>query len=268
MMVSQRRVRLIAIAVMAILVMMFYYSGEASKIQNQKFYRSTLAAMRAKEEAKNTKSHENSHFSGSQKPGNGAGAGAAGSKAIIDDAERPAVPVAKVADSKSDDIEEIPIAGRTKMTIPKAKGGQDASAKTEHVQGKDQAEGKDEKQETPEQEDAKSVLNDILKRAPVIIFSKSYCPHSKRAKDILLGHYDISPAPFVVELDQHPIGPALQQLLRETTGRGTVPNVMVNGKSIGGGDDMAALDHSDELGPKLRQMGGKWLSSAVRKASA
>lgn len=102
----------------------------------------------------------------------------------------------------------------------------------------------------------------------VIIFSKSYCPHSKRAKDILLGHYDISPAPFVVELDQHPIGPALQQLLRETTGRGTVPNVMVNGKSIGGGDDMAALDHSDELGPKLRQMGGKWLSSAVRKASA
>jgi len=99
----------------------------------------------------------------------------------------------------------------------------------------------------------------------VIIFSKSYCPHSKRAKNILLGHYDITPAPFVVELDQHPIGPALQQLLRENTGRGTVPNVLVNGKSIGGGDDVAALDQSDELVSKLRQLGGNWLSEVVHK---
>jgi glutaredoxin len=99
----------------------------------------------------------------------------------------------------------------------------------------------------------------------VIIFSKSYCPHSKRAKNILLGHYDITPAPFVVELDQHPIGPALQQLLRENTGRGTVPNVLVNGKSIGGGDDVAALDQSDELVSKLQQLGGNWLSKVVHK---
>lgn len=100
----------------------------------------------------------------------------------------------------------------------------------------------------------------------VIIFSKSYCPYSKKAKSILLGHYDITPPPFVVELDQHPIGPALQQLLKENTGRGTVPNILVNGKSIGGGDDMAALDQSDELASKLRQLGGKWLSEVVRKA--
>ncbi|KAF7720085.1 Glutaredoxin domain-containing protein [Penicillium ucsense] len=252
-MVSQRRVRLIAIAVAAILVMMFYYSGEASKIQNQKFYRSTLAAMRAKEEAKHTDSKGGTHLEGAQKPG-------AGSKVIVDDVERPAVPAAKAANSKGDEVEEISIAGRTKMTVPKAKGGQ--------VDGGEKTKENGEEKETPEELDAKTELNDILKRAPVIIFSKSYCPHSKRAKDILLSHYDISPAPFVVELDHHPIGPALQQLLRETTGRGTVPNVMVNGKSIGGGDDMAALDQSDELASKLRQMGGKWLSSAVRKTSS
>lgn len=33
----------------------------------------------------------------------------------------------------------------------------------------------------------------------------------------------------------------------------------MSGKSIGGGDDIAALDQSDELASTLRQMGGKWI---------
>jgi glutaredoxin len=40
--------------------------------------------------------------------------------------------------------------------------------------------------------------------ATVIIFSKSYCPFSAKAKRILVEKYSIVPAPFVVELDQHP----------------------------------------------------------------
>jgi len=100
----------------------------------------------------------------------------------------------------------------------------------------------------------------------VIIFSKSYCPYSKRAKSILLDRYSISPKPFVVELDQHPIGPGLQELLAQNTGRRTVPNVLVNGKSIGGGDDIAALDQSDELASTLRTMGGKWVAEVTRAA--
>jgi hypothetical protein len=36
-----------------------------------------------------------------------------------------------------------------------------------------------------------------------------------------------------------------------------VPNVLINGKSIGGGDDVAALDESDELISKIKEMGGK-----------
>ncbi|KAF3384368.1 Monothiol glutaredoxin-7 [Penicillium rolfsii] len=250
---SQRRVRLLVVAVIAMLVLTFYYSGEASKIQNQKFYRSTLEAMRAKEEAKHAKSKDTTVH-----PVAGA------------DVERPAVPVANAAESKSksssEEMEEIPIAGRTKMTVPKVKGVQDSSLKTEaSSEKKKEDEQEEEKKETPEQMDAKSELNSILKRAPVIIFSKSYCPHSKRAKNILLGRYDITPAPFVVELDQHPIGPALQQLLRENTGRGTVPNVLVNGRSIGGGDDVAALDESDELVSKLQQLGDSWLSEVKHK---
>jgi glutaredoxin len=93
----------------------------------------------------------------------------------------------------------------------------------------------------------------------VIVFSKSYCPYSKKAKLILLEHYSIEPKPLVVELDQHPLGPYLQALLAQSTGRRTVPNVLVSGKSIGGGDDIAALDQRDELASTLRQMGGKWI---------
>lgn len=71
----------------------------------------------------------------------------------------------------------------------------------------------------------------------------------------------------MVELDLHPIGPNVQQLLEQTTGRRTVPNILVNGKSIGGGDDIAALDQSDELASKLRSMGGKWIVDVSRGAA-
>jgi glutaredoxin len=100
----------------------------------------------------------------------------------------------------------------------------------------------------------------------VIIFSKSYCPFSKKAKSILLDKYDITPRPFVVELDSHRIGKDLQDLLGETTGRKTVPNVIVNGKSIGGGDEIAAMDQSDELASKLQNLGGKWIREVKRAA--
>lgn len=92
---------------------------------------------------------------------------------------------------------------------------------------------------------------------PVIIFSKSYCPHSKRAKDILLKSYIIDPAPYVVELDQHPLGAQLQEKLRQLTGRRTVPNVLINAVSIGGGDDVAELDVKRKLVDKVRELGGK-----------
>ncbi|KAJ5379569.1 hypothetical protein N7509_012688 [Penicillium cosmopolitanum] len=179
------------------------------------------------------------------------------------DTERPAVPVAKggkgtgseqvKAKVQEDEMEEIPIAGRTKMTVPKMK---DQGA----VQGAVQGSEKNDEEVVVDHTEAKSELNDILKRSPIIIFSKSYCPYSKKAKHILLERYAISPKPFVVELDQHPIGQKLQDLLAQNTGRRTVPNVLVNGKSIGGGDDIAALDHNDELVSALRSMGGKWVT--------
>ncbi|KAI9840628.1 MAG: hypothetical protein M1837_001397 [Sclerophora amabilis] len=142
-------------------------------------------------------------------------------------------------------------------------------------------EAKEEKDEqTPEEREVEAELGSILKRSPsklfemfkkplrttlltspcaitVIIFSKSYCPHSKRAKDILVEKYKIVPSPFVVELNEHPLGEQLQNALEKTTGRRTVPNVLVSGKSIGGGDDVAELDNTGQLIDKIRKMAGK-----------
>lgn len=72
---------------------------------------------------------------------------------------------------------------------------------------------------------------------------------------MLLDKYSISPEPYVVELDLHPLGKQIQTRLGKMTGRSTVPNVMINGKSIGGGDDIAAMDLSNELADKIRGLG-------------
>lgn len=97
----------------------------------------------------------------------------------------------------------------------------------------------------------------------VIIFSKSYCPFSKRAKHILLEKYTITPAPYVVELDEHPLGVKLQDTLAQMTGRRTVPNVLVQGKSIGGGDDMQELDETDKLIETFKSLGGTRITDVV-----
>ena len=41
-----------------------------------------------------------------------------------------------------------------------------------------------------------------------------------------------------------------------------MPNVLINGKSIGGGDDVTALDTGGELVNKVKSMGGKRIMEA------
>ncbi|KAI1435697.1 thioredoxin-like protein [Xylaria sp. CBS 124048] len=117
-----------------------------------------------------------------------------------------------------------------------------------------------------EDSNAEVTLQRILKKSPIVIFSKTYCSFSKRAKGILLDKYVIEPAPYVVELNEHPLGKELQALLAEKTGRTTVPNVMVNGKSLGGSDDIADLDARKTLIDKFKSVGGKKLSMKERFA--
>lgn len=107
----------------------------------------------------------------------------------------------------------------------------------------------------------------ITNRLTVIIFSKSYCPHSKKAKHILLEKYKIVPEPFVVELDLHTHGPQLQAVLKHMTGRRTVPNVLLVGKSIGGGDEMEELDETDTLASKFKEILGSRVSEVEHRGA-
>jgi len=47
-----------------------------------------------------------------------------------------------------------------------------------------------------------------------------------------------------------------------------VPNVLVNGVSIGGGDDIAALDESKELVDKIKSIAGKKMTEVRPRAGA
>lgn len=51
------------------------------------------------------------------------------------------------------------------------------------------------------------------------------------------------------------------------TGRRTVPNVLVQGKSIGGGDDMQELDETDKLIETLKTLGGSRVQGVVHKGT-
>ncbi|GAB5037636.1 glutaredoxin [Nannochloropsis oceanica] len=96
-----------------------------------------------------------------------------------------------------------------------------------------------------------AIISDAIKK-PVMVFSKSTCPFCKKAKATLIAEG----AKFeVIELDQRDDGPAIQAALAATTGRRTVPNVFVGGKSIGGGDDTKALSDSGKLKAMLQSAG-------------
>lgn len=135
--------------------------------------------------------------------------------------------------------------------------------------GKEDAESNGEiEQETPdddsttEEYDPAKQYREIRALAPMTIFSKSYCPFSKRLKQLLLDSYNIVPPPTIVELDKAKHGKELQAYLGEITGRKTVPNVLVgasNPQSRGGADDFIDLHNKGELEASLNIWGDKEL---------
>jgi hypothetical protein len=66
-------------------------------------------------------------------------------------------------------------------------------------------------------------------------------------------------------LDEHPLGPKLQDILQKQTGRRTVPNILVLGKSIGGGDQIEDLDRTDKLLDTVKNMAGSRVVHAERR---
>lgn len=101
--------------------------------------------------------------------------------------------------------------------------------------------------------DAATEYETILKQSHMVVFSKSYCPFSKKLKNLLAESYKFSPSYHVVELDQHGHTDELQDYIEKVTGRRTVPNVIINGVSKGGCDDMVTLHKEDKLLESLKE---------------
>lgn len=76
----------------------------------------------------------------------------------------------------------------------------------------------------------------------VTIYTKSTCPYSKRARQ-LLDAKGVRYEDKVIDLD-----PSLRgEMLAATNGKTTVPQVIIAGRHIGGGDELLVLENSGEL---------------------
>ncbi|KAI8636350.1 thioredoxin-like protein [Parasitella parasitica] len=86
----------------------------------------------------------------------------------------------------------------------------------------------------------------------LIVFSKTYCPYSKKAKRIL-SSYNLKEPLEVVEVDLRDDDYQVKMALNEISGRATFPNIFLNGQTIGGADDLEELHESGQLASLLRK---------------
>ncbi|XP_015838214.1 uncharacterized protein LOC103313951 isoform X2 [Tribolium castaneum] len=88
------------------------------------------------------------------------------------------------------------------------------------------------------------VVKDLIKSDTVVIFSKTYCPYCKLAKEVF---NNLKKTFTTIELDKRDDGEEIQGILGELTGAKTVPRVFVKGQCLGGGSDVKALYDKGEL---------------------
>jgi glutaredoxin 3 len=82
--------------------------------------------------------------------------------------------------------------------------------------------------------------------AKVEIYTKAFCPYCSRAMRLLAAK-GVTPEEHDITLG----GPRRAEMLERAGGRTTVPQVFIDGRHIGGSDDLAALDARGGLDPLL-----------------
>jgi glutaredoxin 3 len=82
---------------------------------------------------------------------------------------------------------------------------------------------------------------------PVQIYTTALCPYCARAKALL----DRKGVAYT-EHDAPHGSQARENAISQSGGRTTVPQIFVNGQSVGGSDDLAALDRSGRLDAMLK----------------
>lgn len=82
--------------------------------------------------------------------------------------------------------------------------------------------------------------------ANVEIYTKAWCPYCTRALR-LLADKGVEPQEYDITMG----GPKRAEMIGRASGRTTVPQVFINGRHIGGSDDLAVLDRAGGLDPLL-----------------
>ena len=78
--------------------------------------------------------------------------------------------------------------------------------------------------------------------AKVVIYTTQYCPYCVRAKQ-LLNHKGVA----FDEIDVGNDDDLREKMIDESGGRRTVPQIFIDGKGVGGYDELYALDQEGEL---------------------
>ena len=78
--------------------------------------------------------------------------------------------------------------------------------------------------------------------AQIEVYTKAFCPYCTRAKMLL----NAKGADFR-EIDVTMDRKGFEAMVDRANGRRTVPQVFIDGKHVGGSDDLAALDAKGEL---------------------
>ncbi|KAK9372307.1 thioredoxin-like protein [Lipomyces chichibuensis] len=93
-------------------------------------------------------------------------------------------------------------------------------------------------------------VKELVSANPVVVFSKSWCPYCRQAKQTLdnedVEHTDL-------ELDQIDVGDAIQSAIYELTSQRTVPAIFIGGNFVGGNSDLQALKRNGQLKALLQQ---------------
>jgi glutaredoxin 3 len=81
--------------------------------------------------------------------------------------------------------------------------------------------------------------------AKIEIYTKAFCPYCSAAKDLL----QQKKASF----EEIPVksGADQQAMAKRAGGRSTVPQIFIDGRHVGGCDDLYALDEAGKLDPLL-----------------
>jgi glutaredoxin 3 len=86
--------------------------------------------------------------------------------------------------------------------------------------------------------------------AKVEVYTTSYCPYCVRAKSLLR-----SKGVAFEEIDVSSDSALREKMIEMSGGRRTVPEIFINGKIIGGYDELRALEDEGGLDPLLSELG-------------